>query len=183
MHKQTPVQYSFQARAMAVLVHKLIKTFCTVENRELINVPHTGPLIIATNHINFLEVPLIYLELLPRITIGMVKKETWKNLFLGLLGDLWGAIPLDRNSTDMTAFRRALNLLKAGGILCIAPEGTRSIHGRLLKGQAGIVSLALHSNAPILPIVHYGGEQVWTNLCRIRKTRFYFKVGDRKSVV
>ncbi|MBN1413230.1 MAG: 1-acyl-sn-glycerol-3-phosphate acyltransferase [Spirochaetales bacterium] len=153
------------------------RAICNIDNRELEKVPNQGPLIIVMNHINFLEVPLMHLELYPRPFIGMVKKETWNNKFLGFLFSAWDSIPVDRNAADFSALRLSLDVLKRDKILCIAPEGTRSGDGRLLQGQPGIVFLALHSGAPILPVVHYGGENIWPNLKKLRKTKIVFKVG------
>jgi hypothetical protein len=73
--------------------------------------------------------------------------------------------------------RKSIDYLSSGGILCIAPEGTRSKTGRLQDGYGGVVSLALHGNVPIIPLIHYGGENVWNNLSRLRRTKMYFKAG------
>jgi 1-acyl-sn-glycerol-3-phosphate acyltransferase len=45
------------------------------------------------------------------------------------------------------------------------------------KGKAGIILLALHTGSPVLPVVHYGGENIWKNIKRLRRTPFYFKAG------
>jgi 1-acyl-sn-glycerol-3-phosphate acyltransferase len=150
---------------------------CKVDSSELARIPGRGPLIVVMNHVNFLEVPLIYTHLFPRDTVGMVKKETWANPLIGFLADVWDAISLDRETTDMQAMRMAIDALKARRILALAPEGTRSGHGRLQKGHGGVVQLALRSGAPIVPVAHYGGELFWANLRSFRKTRFYFRVG------
>ena len=71
----------------------------------------------------------------------------------------------------------ALDKLAAGYILGLAPEGTRSGDGRLQPGQPGVVLLALHSGAPVLPVVYYGGERLQHNLKRLRRTDFNIRVG------
>ena len=78
----------------------------------------------------------------------------------------------------MAAFRQALQLLKEGGILALAPEGTRSGHGRLQQGHPGVVLVALRSGAPVLPAAHYGGERFRPNLRRLRRTDFRIVVGQ-----
>jgi 1-acyl-sn-glycerol-3-phosphate acyltransferase len=138
----------------------------------------TGPLIIVTNHINFLEVPLIYTHLIPRPVTGFVKAESWDNLALAYLFNLWEGIPLRRGASDVNAFQQALQALRAGKIMAITPEGTRSGDGRLKRGQPGIVILAQHSQAPILPIAYYGGEKIWNNLRRLQRTDFRISVGQ-----
>ena len=78
----------------------------------------------------------------------------------------------------MAAFREALKALEAGYILIVAPEGTRSGHGRLQRGHPGVAFLALRSGAPVLPVVHYGGELFWHNLPRLHRTEFRTVVGQ-----
>jgi 1-acyl-sn-glycerol-3-phosphate acyltransferase len=151
---------------------------CRVEDAPLAKVPEQGPLIIVSNHINFLEAPVLYTHLLPRRMFGFMKSESWDSPGLRLMAWLWQAIPLVRGEADMRAIREGLKVLEAGDILVIAPEGTRSGHGRLLRGKAGFVVLALRTGAPVLPVMHYGGEVVWQNLRRLRRTDFYTVVGQ-----
>ena len=150
---------------------------CRIDKRDFPKVPGRGPLILVTNHISSLEVPLLFVHLQPRKMIGLAKIETWHNKFMGWLFDLWGAIPVRRGEADLDAIRNCLKVLKAGDILAIAPEGTRSYHGRLLRGQPGIALIALHSGAPILPIAHWGSEAFKANLKRLKRTDFHFRVG------
>jgi 1-acyl-sn-glycerol-3-phosphate acyltransferase len=135
----------------------------------------------VSNHINFLEMPVLYTRLMPRPISVLAKAETWDNPAIGWLFDTLGgsdAIPVRRGEADMEALRQALAALAAGQILCLAPEGTRSGHGRLQRGQPGVVMLALHSGAPILPLVYFGGERFRHNLKRLRRTDFHIRVGQ-----
>lgn len=159
-------------------IRAILKVLCRVDCSELKKVPATGPLIIVINHINFLEVPMLYSFLYPREIIGIIKAETWDNPLIGALASVWSAIPINRGTADMTAMRGALRTLSRGGMLAIAPEGTRSGDGRLREGHAGVVLIAARSGAPILPIAHYGGESFWKNLRAFRKTPFHFRVGE-----
>jgi len=165
-------------RVVTSTIKGLIRLLCRVDDAQLAHVPDRGPLIIAANHINFLEVPLLYTHLQPRPVTGFAKAETWDNPLLAPLFDLWEAIPLRRGEADMAALRRALAVLERGGILAVAPEGTRSDHGRLQQGHPGIVFLALRSGAPVLPVVYYGGERFWGNLTHLRRTDFHIVVGQ-----
>lgn len=157
----------------------LLRVLCRVDDAQLARVPDRGPLIVITNHVNFLEVPLLYTHLLPRPITGFAKAENWDNLFLGtLLFRVWGGIPLHRGEPDVRALRCALKALEEGAILGVAPEGTRSGHGRLQKGRPGVVWLAMYSGAPLLPVVFYGGEHFWRNLTHLRRTDFHIVVGQ-----
>ncbi|MFH2101868.1 MAG: lysophospholipid acyltransferase family protein [Chloroflexota bacterium] len=150
---------------------------CKIDRRDLELVPNEGPLIIVTNHIGSLEVPLLYAHLQPRQMTGFAKEETWDNPIMGWLFDLWGAIPVRRGEADLDALRSALAALENGDIFTIAPEGTRSKHGRLLRGHPGVISLAMHSGARILPVAHWGGESFVDNIKRFRRTKFNIRVG------
>lgn len=150
---------------------------CRIDDAQLTRVPTRGPLILVTNHINFLDAPLIYTHLLPRTVTAMAKTETWDNPLLGFLFSLGGAIPLRRGEADVGGVRRALAVLEAGHILAVAPEGTRSNHGRLQPGHPGVTLLALRSGAPLLPVAHYGGEGFRRNVTRLRRTSFHIVVG------
>ncbi len=145
-------------------------------------VPHRGPLIIAINHINFLEVPLLYMVFRPRRVIGMAKVETWDHPVFGIVARLWEAIPLHRGQADTAAFAQAQAELEGGGIVAIAPEGTRSKTGRLRRASAGIITLAARTGAPILPVAHFGGENLIRNLKRLRRTRVTVRVGRPMSL-
>ena len=150
---------------------------CRVDAAQLTRVPSRGPLIVISNHVNFLEMPVIYTRLVPRAVTGFSKSETWDNPFLGWLFDVWGMIPIRIGEADMSAIRRGVAALKNEQILAIAPEGTRSGHGRLQHGHPGMVTMALLSGAPLLPLVHYGVEQYRHNLSRLRRTNFHAVVG------
>jgi 1-acyl-sn-glycerol-3-phosphate acyltransferase len=133
---------------------------------------------LVANHVNFLEVPLLYAHLQPRPITGWAKAETWHNPLLGFLFDLWDGIPLQRGKADVGAFREALKALEDGKIVAVAPEGTRSHHGRLQRGRPGVVTLALQSGAPVLPLAFHGGELLGRNLRRLRRTHFHVVVGQ-----
>lgn len=164
-------------RFITFIIKLLLKIFCKVEGAKLESVPRQGPLILVINHINFLEVPLIYTLLLPRKVCGIIKKETWDNWFLGILAKEWGAIPINREAPGISTFKEAGKALKEKKILCFAPEGTRSGTGVLAKGHQGVAFLALQNRVPLLIVAHYGVENFWNNIKRLKRTRVTFIVG------
>jgi 1-acyl-sn-glycerol-3-phosphate acyltransferase len=150
---------------------------CRIDKRDFSKIPLRGPLILVGNHIGSLEVPLLFVHLQPRTIIGLAKIETWDSKFMGWLFDLWNAIPVRRGEPDLDAVRACLKVLKAGDLLAVSPEGTRSYTGRLLRAEPGIALLALHSGAPILPFAHWGGENFSTNLKKLKRTDFHVSIG------
>ena len=143
-----------------------------VHDAELERVPLHGPLILVANHVNILEIPVIYSCLQPRDLHGLVLSTRWRNPLLAWGLTVSGSIPLERGGINLDAMRRAVDILKAGGMIIIAPEGTRSGSGILQAGHPGIVPLALKSGAPLLPVGYYGGERYRANLVRLRRTDF-----------
>jgi 1-acyl-sn-glycerol-3-phosphate acyltransferase len=154
------------------------RAICRVDDFELVKVPMHGPLILAVNHVNFLDAPLLYTHLLPRPITGLVKKETWDNPFLGALFSMWKAIPIRRGEADLGAIQKARQALAERQILVVAPEGTRSKSGRLQRGKPGFALLAAMTKTPILPLAFYGGEVVWDNMFRLARTDFHIRVGE-----
>ena len=165
-------------RVVGSTISGLLHLLCRVYKDQLEKVPTRGPLILVTNHINFLEVPVLHTHLRPRPVTGLAKAESWDNFIIGFLFNLWGAIPIRRGEADMRALRQGLAALKEGYILAIAPEGTRSGHGRLQRGHPGVAMMALQGGAPLLPLVFYGGEKFKRNLSRLRRTPFHIVVGQ-----
>jgi len=162
---------------MNAVIRLVTEILFRIDKRDFTKVPTQGPLIMVGNHIGSLEVPLLLVHAQPRKIIGLAKIETWNNKFIGWLFDLWDAIPVRRGDADLDAIRACLEVLKTGEILAIAPEGTRSYHGQLLRGQPGIALIALHSGAPILPMTHWGAENFGANLKRLKRTDFHVRVG------
>ena len=169
---------SLAERVVDGIISGVLRLLCRVDGAQLEKVPANGPLLLVTNHVNFLEIPVLRIHLRPRPVTGLAKIESWDKPIVRYLFNLWGAIPIRRGENDRAALRQCLATLERGTILAVAPEGTRSGHGRLQQGHPGAVLLALQSGAPLLPLVFYGGETFWRNLKRLRRTSFHIVVGD-----
>ncbi|GAF81479.1 unnamed protein product, partial [marine sediment metagenome] len=89
------------------------------------NVPRRGPLILASNHVNLLDPPLLAV-LMPRRIIYMGKVELWETPIIGPLYTLAGFIPVQRFGADLAALRKAEKVLRQNQVLGMFPEGTRS---------------------------------------------------------
>lgn len=168
---------TFSQRLIYITLKVITHLICRVDDAQLVNIPAHGPLIIYSNHVNILEIPLTYVHLQPRLVRGMVLASRWENPVLRWLLDETGNIPLHRDEADVTAIRKGLEVLKDGGIIAIAPEGTRSHDGCLQAAHPGMVLLALHSRAQLIPMAFYGAENYKQNLSRLKRTDFHFVVG------
>jgi 1-acyl-sn-glycerol-3-phosphate acyltransferase len=165
-------------RFIASVARLGLEVMCRIDKSELHKVPPRGPLIAYSNHTGSVEVPIVFTELQPRPLTGLAKIESWNGWFLRWVFNAWDAIPLRRGEADMAAMNKALEALRQGYILGMSPEGTRNKTGELIRGQSGIVTLALHSHSPLLPLANWGGESFRSNLRRFRRTDFHMRVGE-----
>lgn len=148
-----------------------------IDDAELEVVPKQGPLIIYTNHVNLLEIPIVYTHLQPRKVHGMLLAERWNIPLLNWALDVTGTIPIHREEADIHAIRTGLRILEKGEMLIIAPEGRRSHDGKLQPAHPGVVLLGLHSRAALIPVGYYGAERYKENLRRLKRTDFHLRVG------
>ncbi|HEU0002679.1 MAG TPA: lysophospholipid acyltransferase family protein [Ktedonobacteraceae bacterium] len=126
------------------------------------NVPKQGAFIIASNHLSWMDVPLVpcYLK---RKVVYMAKEE----LFYGKAGwiiRLFGAFPVKRGEADRQSLRVADMQLKAGKIFMIFPEGTRSKIQQLGRGHVGTGMIALRARVPVVPVAIWGSEYTFKKL-------------------
>jgi 1-acyl-sn-glycerol-3-phosphate acyltransferase len=168
---------SLSRRFLVTLFRLLSDAIFRVHAEALTGIPAQGPLILVMNHINILEIPLVYSRLQPRQVHGLVLADHWKNPLVAWGLNACGSIPLQRGQGNLASINKALDALNAGEIILIMPEGTRSGDGKLQPARPGVVLLALKSNAPILPLVTYGGEKYKRNLKKLRRTEFFITLG------
>lgn len=147
------------------------------------NVPKRGPVILASNHLSFIDSPTITL-LAPRKVSFLAKQEYFTGTgFRGALSRAFfsgiGAIGVERGAG--AAAQQALDLglarLEAGEAFAIYPEGTRSLDGRLYRGRTGVAWLALTSGAPVVPVALTGTEHVQpvgSRMPRLARVRIEF---------
>jgi 1-acyl-sn-glycerol-3-phosphate acyltransferase len=130
-----------------------------VEGRE--NIPRRGAIIVASNHRSFLDSIFLPLVLHRRVTF-VAKAEYFDDpktawFFRGV-----GQIPIRREggSASERALASATEVLRAGGMFGIYPEGTRTRDGYLHRGHTGVARLALRTGTPIVPVGMIGTDEV-----------------------
>jgi 1-acyl-sn-glycerol-3-phosphate acyltransferase len=117
------------------------------------NIPAEGPAILLINHIAFVD-PIVVLYVMPRDVTPMAKVEVYEYPIIGIFPRLWGVIPVRREEVDRRAIQMALEVLRAGEIILVAPEGTRG--PELQRGKEGMAYLASRAGAPIIPVAIEG---------------------------
>jgi 1-acyl-sn-glycerol-3-phosphate acyltransferase len=139
-----------------------------------------GNVIAAANHLGRLDTAAL-LCIIDREDIIMPVAEKYKNhLFFGAIGRAVNAIWLNRFEADYAALRKILERMKLGGMLVIAPEGTRSKTEALQEAKLGVAFLASKSGYPVLPVAVTGTEDrgIVENLKRFRKSKIIVRAGE-----
>ncbi|MFJ3196053.1 lysophospholipid acyltransferase family protein [Streptomyces griseoviridis] len=116
-------------------------------------VPATGPVIFAVNHAHNIDGPMV-MGVAPRPTHFLIKKEAFVGPLDPFLTGI-GQLKVDRDTTDRGAITRALDVLKAGGVLGIFPEGTRG-EGDFASLRAGLAYFAVRGGAQVVPVAVLG---------------------------
>lgn len=152
--------------ALRIVLTVLMRLFWRVRAEGLENVPRTGGVILASNHLSFIDSVVIPV-VIPRRVVFLAKAEYFEGRGVrGFLTLLWfrglGAVPVRRGSHSdaMASLQTALQVLRDGDGFGIYPEGTRSRDGRLYRGRTGVAWLALASGAPVVPVGLRGTDQV-----------------------
>jgi 1-acyl-sn-glycerol-3-phosphate acyltransferase len=119
------------------------------------HVPKRGPCILASNHVSFLDPPLVGVAA-PRRATFMARADLYQHFWLGLFLTGIGAVPLRRGEADVGAVRAALTCLRRGEVVAIFPEGGRQPSGSLGQAKRGVGLLAAMGRAPIVPVLVRG---------------------------
>jgi 1-acyl-sn-glycerol-3-phosphate acyltransferase len=153
---------TFLRRVVAPFLRLLFRS--RVEGVE--HVPADGPLIVASNHLSFIDSFIIPLAI-PR-PVSFIAKASYfegkglKGRFVRWFMSTLGHVPIQRGAqrAAMGALEQAVEILGDGGAFAIYPEGTRSEDGRLYRGRTGVGWLVLASGAKVLPIGLEGTDRI-----------------------
>jgi 1-acyl-sn-glycerol-3-phosphate acyltransferase len=160
---------SFVRFLFALLTH--------LEAEGLENIPSEGSAILAANHLSRVDSPLVFALIEREDVTGLVADKYQNNLFLRPLIEGVGGIWINREQADFQALRAALEFLQEGGLLGIAPEGTRSRTGALRQAKTGVAYLADKAKVPIVPIAIWGTENTFNELKYFRRAHIKVRVG------
>ena len=149
-----------------VFLGPLLRVVFRPDVRGLSNVPTSGPVILACNHLSFSDSIFTPLMVDRRVTFVAkaeyftskgIKGWLMRQFFLGT-----GTIPVDRSGgkAARAALDTLLRVLADGGVAGIYPEGTRSPDGRLYRGKTGVARLALESGALVVPVALLNTDKI-----------------------
>ncbi len=154
------------------LSHALFRVFYEVLFRGEVlgreHLPREGGYIVACNHASFVD-PLAAGLYLPQQVAFFARRTLWKPGFASWWLDGVGTIPVDRDGgTDVAAIKRVLQTLKAGKVVILFPEGTRSRDGSLQAPKPGIGLIACRTAVPVVPARIFGSFEAFGRAGRPR---------------
>jgi 1-acyl-sn-glycerol-3-phosphate acyltransferase len=130
-----------------------------VQGRE--NIPEKGAVILCANHISYMDPPIVGTPLVRKVHY-MAKAELFKIPVFGWLITQFGAFPVKRGGVSKDSIRYCLHLLSEGKMMGIFPEGSRKNAGGM--GKKGAASLALKSNATVIPVAIIGEYKIFKTM-------------------
>lgn len=166
-------------RTLRSIVRFFMRIIADIEINGIEKLPE-GNAIVAANHLGRLDTAAL-LCILDREDIIMPVAEKYRDHPLyGAIGRAANAIWLNRFEADYSAFRQILERMKQGGLLVIAPEGTRSKTEALQEGKMGVAFLASKSGYPVLPVAVTGTEDrmIIENLKHFRRSKITATAAD-----
>jgi 1-acyl-sn-glycerol-3-phosphate acyltransferase len=171
-------------RILRFLIRVLLRLIARFEVRGTENVPATGGIVIASNHIGILDIIMVYFAI-DRTDLFIPVAEKWEKIgWIKWLGKQLNFLFVDRYNPDLKALRKMIALMEEGKCLVIAPEGTRSHSGALNEGKPGVAYLAARSGFPVIPVAITGtqDEVLLANVKRFRKSYITLTAGKQFSV-
>ena len=166
-------------KTLRSIVRFVMNIIADVEVVGLEKLPQ-GNVLIAANHLGRLDTAVL-LYILDREDIIMAVAEKYKDHpIFGAIGRAANAIWLNRFEADFAALREILARMQKGGLMVIAPEGTRSKTASMQEGKLGVAFLASKSGYPVMPVALTGTEDsgVVANLKRLRRSKIKVVAGD-----
>jgi len=157
----------FAYRVMKCVISALMRTLFRYQASGQENFPRSGPVIVAVNHLHLVD-PAAAMLAVPRKTVALAANKWRRSPIVRSILQLTGVVFVRRGEVDRRALQDCLAVLGKGGVLGVAPEGTRSKTGGLQRAKAGVAYLAFRSKAPIVPVAFWGTERLrdWTHFKR-----------------
>jgi 1-acyl-sn-glycerol-3-phosphate acyltransferase len=133
-------------------------------------VPRDGPVILASNHASFLDPPLVGAGI-PRMVNYLARDTLFRVPVLAWLLRSWRVVPVDRDGGGASGLKGIFDRLKAGGVILLFPEGTRTRTGQLQPARSGIGLVVIKSPAPVIPVRVWGTFEAYGRHTRFPRPR------------
>jgi len=163
--------------ALRKTLYFLFRLLTHLQVSGLENIPATGSCIVSANHLGILDGPLLFSLISRKDITALVAKKHQRNPIFRWIVNTAGGIWLDRFILEVKPLQQVYAHLKKGGLLGIAPEGTRSHSGQMAQGKSGVSFLASKIDVPIIPIAIFGTEDAVHRLLRLHRPTIHVRVG------
>lgn len=167
-------------RVIRFITRIILRLIARIELINFDRIPQTETVIVVSNHLGHLDAILGFI-LIDRTDVIMLVAEKYEKVPLWRwVGNKLNIIWINRFEADIHALRETTRRLKQGGILAVAPEGTRSPTATLQMGKPGAAFLAAKANVPLIPVVLTGTEDqvVKERLRRFQRLHVTIRVGE-----
>jgi 1-acyl-sn-glycerol-3-phosphate acyltransferase len=154
------------------------RLFGKLEVRGLENLPTTGGYIQAANHMSRTDPPILFFNLPKGRQMTVLAADKYRSTIFHWFLELMPVIYVRRGSVSRDTIRAAVRLLSGGGVLGVAPEGTRSmVTHALQEGKTGAAYMAIAARVPVIPVAVTGTEHVVRNILHLRRTNLMISYG------
>jgi 1-acyl-sn-glycerol-3-phosphate acyltransferase len=160
------------------LFNSLFKVLAEYRFEGSHNLPPNGPYLLVINHLSRLDVPFVYGLIGGAHITGWAAEKYRRHPLFAPIVRLGGGAFIERGTVDRSALSFALDWLARGNVFAMAPEGTRSDTGGLLRGKTGAAYLAHQANVAVVPGAIMGTETMVRDMLRLHKSRLAFRVGE-----
>ena len=170
-------------RTLRSIVRFVMRIIADIEVHGIEKIP-AGNVIVAANHLGRLDTAVLLCVLEREDLIMPIAEKYRSHPIFGAIGRAANGIWLNRFEADYAALRQILARMEQGGLLVIAPEGTRSKTEAMQEGKMGVAFLAGKSGYPVLPVAVTGTEDrgIVENLKRLRRSKITVRGGDLFSI-
>jgi len=173
----TELQKEERAHKFRRLISNLMKKLTRIEFKGQENIPASGGVLLATNHMSRMDIPSLFITPNRPDMTALVTTKYLKYPFIRWFIITANGIWLDRDTADFGAFRKAVEALKSGKAVGIAPEGTRSVTSQMLEGKPGTAMLAIRAGVPIVPVAITGTEDAIEQFKHLKRPRILVEYG------
>jgi 1-acyl-sn-glycerol-3-phosphate acyltransferase len=149
-----------------------------VEVTGLENLPTSGGFIISPNHLSILDAPLMFSLLKGHTATAFVADTYRRQAFIKLIVRSIDVIWVQRGAIGPSTLKYAIQALRRGSIVGVAPEGTRSKSGALIEGKTGAAFLASAAGVPIIPVAFDNSEKILPSAMKFKRERVTVTIGE-----
>jgi len=142
----------------------MCRIFCMVLFRMRVsgreNIPKSGAFVLVSNHQSYLD-PMLCGAFLKRPVVFLARESLFRHWFFGRAIASVDVVPLKLNQADMGTMRKVIKKLREGRGVCLFPEGTRCLDGRIGAIKPGFGLLCRRGKAGVVPVVIEGAFECW----------------------